>query len=267
MYAFEYHRPGTIAEAASLLGSLEDAKALAGGQTLIATLKLRLAQPSDIVDLGGISEMNGIRVEGDNLVIGALSKHAEVANSAEVQQHIPALAALAHSIGDRQVRAVGTLGGSIANNDPAADYPAGVLALGATVVTTQRELAADDFFTGLYETALNPDELITEVRFPIPQRAAYAKFPNPASRFALVGVFVAQAADGSVRVAVTGAGPGVFRVAEMEAALNSQFAPDALYSIRVDADELNSDLHADAAYRAHLVGVMAKRAVAAANAG
>lgn len=267
MYAFEYHRPGTIAEAASLLGSLEDAKVLAGGQTLIATLKLRLAQPSDLIDLGGISELNGIRVEGGNLIIGALSKHAEVANSAEVQQHIPALATLAHSIGDRQVRAVGTLGGSIANNDPAADYPAGVLALGATVVTTQRELAADDFFTGLYETALNPDELITAVRFPIPQRAAYAKFPNPASRFALVGVFVAQAADGSVRVAVTGAGPGVFRVAEMEAALNSQFAPDALYGIRVDADELNSDLHADAAYRAHLVGVMAKRAVTAASAG
>ena len=264
MYAFQYHRPGSVSEAAALLAQLGDGKALAGGQTLIATMKQRLAQPSDLVDLGGIADLRGIKSEGDALVIGASTRHAEVAASAEVRQRIPALAHLANGIGDRQVRAVGTLGGSVANNDPAADYPAAVLGLGATVITTQRRIAADDFFTGLFETALKPGELITAISFPVPKSAGYAKFANPASRFALVGVFVSRAANGSVRLAVTGAGSGVFRVAEMEKALAAQFSPDAIAATRVSADGLNGDIHASPEYRAHLIGVMAGRAVAAA---
>jgi carbon-monoxide dehydrogenase medium subunit len=264
MYGFEYHRPGTLADAAALLGKLGDGKPLAGGQTLIATMKQRLAQPSDLVDLGGIAELRGIKVEGDTISIGALTRHAEVAASAEVKQRIPALARLASTIGDRQVRAMGTMGGSVANNDPAADYPAGVLGLDGTVVTNKRRIASADFFTGMYETALQPGELITSISFPVPKRAGYAKFPNPASRFALVGVFVSQAANGSVRVAVTGAGPGVFRVAEMEKALTADFSPDAIAGVKVAASGLNTDLHADAEYRAHLIGVMARRAVASA---
>jgi len=242
MYAFQYHHPASLGEAATLLGKLGDGKALAGGQTLVAAMKLRLAQPSDLVDLGGIAELAGIQADGDALVIGALTRHADVAASADVRKRIPALAHLAGGIGDRQVRAAGTLGGSIANNDPAADYPAGVLGLGASVVTSQRSLGADEFFKGLYETALKPGELIKSVSFPVPKRAGYAKFANPASRFALIGVFVSQAASGAVRVAVTGAGNGVFRSAELEKALTASFTPD----------------------RAHLVSVMAKRAVAAA---
>jgi carbon-monoxide dehydrogenase medium subunit len=264
MYAFQYHRPGNIGEATALLGKLGEGKALAGGQTLIAAMKLRLAQPSDLVDLGGITELSGIRADGDALVIGALTRHADVAASADVGKRIPALAQLAGGIGDRQVRAVGTLGGSIANNDPAADYPAGVLGLGATVVTSQRSLAADEFFTGLYETALKPGELIKSVSFPVPKRAGYAKFANPASRFALIGVFVSQAANGTVRVAVTGAGNGVFRSAELEKALTANFTPDAAATVKISADSCNGDIHASPEYRAHLVSVMAGRAVAAA---
>ncbi len=264
MYAFQYHRPGNIGEATALLGKLGEGKALAGGQTLIAAMKLRLAQPSDLVDLGGIAELSGIRADGDVLVIGALTRHADVAASADVGKRIPALAQLAGGIGDRQVRAVGTLGGSIANNDPAADYPAGVLGLGATVVTSQRSLAADEFFTGLYETALKPGELIKSVSFPVPKRAGYAKFANPASRFALIGVFVSQAANGTVRVAVTGAGNGVFRSAELEKALTANFTAAAAAAVRISADSCNGDIHASPEYRAHLVSVMAGRAVAAA---
>jgi carbon-monoxide dehydrogenase medium subunit len=264
MYAFQYHRPDSLGEAAAVLGRSSDGKALAGGQTLVAAMKLRLAQPSDLVDLGGIAELAGIRSDGGSLVIGATTRHADVAASAEVRQRIPALAQLAAGIGDRQVRAMGTLGGSVANNDPAADYPAGVLGLGATVNTTRRRIAADAFFTGLYETALEADELITAISFPVPKRAGYAKFPNPASRFALVGVFVSQGSDGAVRVAVTGAGACVFRSAALEKALAASFTPDAVGAVGVPAADLNEDMHASREYRAHLVGVMAKRAVAAA---
>ncbi|HMM54676.1 MAG TPA: xanthine dehydrogenase family protein subunit M [Candidatus Desulfobacillus sp.] len=264
MYPFQYHRPANLAEATALLGKLGEGKALAGGQTLIAAMKLRLAQPSDLVDLGGIAELSGIRADGDTIVIGALTRHADVAASAEVGKRIPALARLAGGIGDRQVRAAGTLGGSIANNDPAADYPAGVLGLGATVVTSRRSIAADDFFSGLYETALEPGELIKSVSFPVPQRAGYAKFANPASRFALIGVFVCQEKSGAVRVAVTGGGNGVFRSVELEKALAASFTPAAAAAVKLSADGFSGDLHASPEYRAHLVSVMAGRAVAAA---
>jgi len=264
MYSFEYHRPASVDEAVELLGKAEDGKLVAGGHTLIPTLKQRLANPSDLIDLAGIPQIRGIRRDGDAIVIGAATPHAEVAASAEVQGVIPALAALAEAIGDPQVRNKGTIGGSIANNDPAADYPAGVVGLGATVVTNTREIAADDFFTGIFETALADDEIVTAVRFPVPQKAGYAKFPNPASRYAIVGVMAAQTADG-VRVAVTGAGSCVFRVGDMEQALAGNFSADAVAGISVSADGLNSDLHATAEYRAHLVTVMAKRAVEAAQ--
>ncbi|HEX7329575.1 MAG TPA: xanthine dehydrogenase family protein subunit M [Casimicrobiaceae bacterium] len=263
MYAVEYQKAKSAAEASGLIAK-SGGKALAGGQSLVAAMKLRLAQPGTIVDLAGIPELAGIRVESGALTIGAMTRHAEVASSAEVKRAIPALAALAEGIGDRQVRNMGTIGGSLANNDPAADWPAAVLALGATVITHKRRITAGDFFKGMYETALAPDEIITAVSFPTPRKAAYAKFPNPASRFALVGVFVAELADGSVRVAVTGAAPAVFRAASVEAALAKAFTPDAAKGAKVDAAGLNSDLHASAAYRAHLVSVMASRAVAAA---
>jgi carbon-monoxide dehydrogenase medium subunit len=263
MYAFNYHKVSSVADAAAKLASNSDAKLLAGGQTLIAALKMRLASPSDLVDLGGIAEMRGIKADGGKIVIGAMSTHAEVAASKDVKQSIPALAVLAGSIGDRMVRNMGTLGGSIANNDPAADYPAGVVGLGATIVTNQRSIAADDFFKGMYDTALQPGEIITQVAFPVPQKCGYSKFANPASRYAIVGVFVAQTASG-VRVAVTGAGPSAFRVPEMEKALAANFAPQAVTGIKVSDGNLNSDMHASAEYRAHLVGVMAGRAVAAA---
>ena len=263
MYSFEYQRPTSVAQAVATLRAQSDAKPLAGGQSLVQAMKLRLARSSHLVDLGGIAELRKIAVSGTEVTIGAMTTHAAVAASADVKKAIKGLAALAGGIGDRQVRNRGTIGGSLANNDPAACYPSAVLALGATIKTTERSIAADDFFKGLYETALKPGELITEVSFPIPQAAAYMKFNNPASRFALVGVFVARFANG-VRVAVTGAGSCVFRVPAMEAALTKQFSPDAIANIHVDASNLNSDLHASAEYRAHLITVMAQRAVMAA---
>ena len=262
MYAFNYERPADLAAAQALLAA--GGNALAGGQTMIAAMKQRLQQPETVVDLGGISSLAGIRKEGNNLVIGAMTRHQDVADNAEVRQHIPALAALADGIGDKQIRTLGTLGGSVANNDPAACYPSAVLALGATVHTDKRTIAADDFFQGLYTTALEAGELITAISFPIPQKAAYAKFRQPASRFALVGVFVAQTATGA-RVAITGAGNGVFRHAGLEAALSANFAPEAATQVAIDASDLNADLHASAAYRAHLITVQTQRAVKQAN--
>ena len=263
MYHFTYQRPASLDEAASVLASGDDATLLAGGHTLIPTLKQRLAQPSDLVDLADVPGLSGISKDGNQIVIGAMTTHGEVAASAEVQSAIPALAALAEMIGDPQVRTRGTIGGSVANNDPAADYPAALVGLGATVTTSKGSHAADDFFTGMFETALGDGEIITSVSFQIPKRAAYQKFPNPASRYALVGVFVADTADG-VRVAITGAGSCVFRVTEMEAALGDNFSADAVKGVAVDNSDLNSDIHASAEYRAHLISVMAARAVAAA---
>jgi aerobic carbon-monoxide dehydrogenase medium subunit len=263
MYAFDYHRPETLSAAIGDLAN-PDAKALAGGMTLLPTMKQRLASPAALIDLKNVHELAGIAREGDNLVIGAMTRHAEVARSSVVEAAIPALASLAGGIGDPHVRNMGTIGGSLANNDPSADYPAAALALGATIVTQKRRIPAQDFFTGLFETALEAGELITQVSFPIPQRAAYMKFPNPASRYALVGVFVAKTAMG-VGVAVTGAGAnGVFRVREFETPLSANFSPAALDGVSLPASGLNADLHADADYRAHLIGVMARRAVAAA---
>jgi carbon-monoxide dehydrogenase medium subunit len=264
MYAFEYHRPATVEDAAALLSRSEDPKVMAGGQTLIPTLKQRLAQPSDVVDLGAVADLRGIREEGDGLTVRAMTTHAEVAHGDLVARVIPALARLAEGIGDRQVRNRGTIGGSICNADPAADYPAALVGLGATVRTTSREIAAEEFFTGFFETALEPGELVTEVHFPRPEKAAYAKFPNPASRYAMVGVFVARTADG-VRVAVTGAGPSVFRLEEAERALEGSWSPAALDALAVDPGTLNGDIHASPEYRAHLIKVMAKRAVEAAG--
>lgn len=262
MYAFEYHRPRTLSGAVADLAKT-DAKALAGGMTLLPTMKQRLASPAALVDLKSVPELAGIAREGDNLLLGAMSRHADVARSSVVQAAIPALAKLAGGIGDPHVRNMGTIGGSLANNDPSADYPAAALALDAMIVTNKRRIPAQDFFTGLFETTLEAGELITQVSFPIPQKAAYMKFRNPASRYALVGVFVAKTAGG-VRVAVTGAGAnGVFRANALEAALNANFSAAALEGVSVPASGLNSDLHADADYRAHLIGVMAKRAVAA----
>ena len=261
MYEFQYHHPASLDEAASLIGANEDAKLVAGGMTLIPTLKQRLARPSDLVDLAAIASLRGISEDGDALVIGAMTRHADVNRSAVVKRVIPALAAMAGMIGDPAVRNRGTIGGSVCNNDPAADYPAALVALGATVRTNKREIGADHFFTGMFETALAPDEIVTAVKFPKPQAAAYQKFRNPASRYAIVGVFVARNAGG-VRVAVAGAGPCVFRVPEMEAALARSFTPDAIKDITIKEDGLNSDIHASAEYRAHLVGVMARRAVA-----
>jgi len=263
MYAFNYQKTKSVADAAAALGKNADAKLLAGGQSLIAAMKLRLSQPAQLLDLGDVAELRGIKVDGGAVTIGAMTRHAEVASSADVKKAIPALAALAGMIGDRMVRNMGTIGGSVAHNDPAADYPAAVLGLGATVVTNKRKIAADDFFKGLFETALQAGEIITAVSFPVPKRAAYMKFKNPASRYALVGVFVADTAGGP-HVAVTGAGPGVFRVPEMEKALAAKFAPESVANIAVKASGLNSDIHASAEYRAHLITVMAKRAVAAA---
>ncbi len=261
MYQFDYHKPGSVADAASALQSAADGTLMAGGQTLLPSLKLRLANPSDLIDLGGIAELKGISVGGGTVSVGAMTTHAEVAHSADVKGAIPALAALAEGIGDPQVRNRGTIGGSIANNDPAADYPGAIVGLGATVHTNQRQIAGDDFFTGMFETALNDGEIITKVDFPVPEAACYAKFANPASRYAIVGVMVARA-GGGVRVAVTGAGPCVFRSSAMEQALSGNFSPDALNGVSVPAGDLNSDIHASAEYRAHLIGVMAKRAVA-----
>ncbi len=245
MYDFTYQKPASLADAVKAIAAAEDGKLMAGGMTLIPTLKQRLARPTDVIDLGKIAELAGIKKDGSAIVIGAMTRHADVAHSNIVKSAIPALADLADGIGDPQVRNRGTLGGSIANNDPAADYPGAVVALGATVATNKRMIAGDDFFTGMFETALEP-----------------AKFPNPASRYAIVGVFVAKSAAG-VRVAVTGAGPCVFRVPEMEQALAKSFSADAIKSVKVAASDLNSDIHASSEYRAHLINVMARRAVAA----
>jgi carbon-monoxide dehydrogenase medium subunit len=264
MYAFEYHRPASSKEALDLAAKKSEGKFLAGGQSLVQAMKLRLSAPSDLIDLGALGELKGLKVEGNTVLVGAMVRHAEVAGSAAVQKAIPALADLAGQIGDRQVRHMGTIGGSLANSDPAADYPAAVLGLGATIATNKRKIDADKFFKGLYETALAPGELITQVSFPAPKRAAYMKFKNPASRFALVGVFVADLGGGNVRVAVTGAGPCAFRQADMEKALAAKFAPESVASIKVKPDGLNNDLHASPEYRAHLITVMAKRAVEAA---
>ncbi|WP_302174385.1 xanthine dehydrogenase family protein subunit M [uncultured Hydrogenophaga sp.] len=262
MYAFTLEQPQSLSDAKRLVGA--GAQALAGGQTLIASLKQRLAQPGALVDLRNVPELRGVRRDGGSLVIGAMTRHEDVASNADVKASIPGLAALAGQIGDRQVRAMGTMGGSVANNDPAACYPSAVMALGATIVTDRREIAADSFFHGMYATALEPGELITAIRFPVPKKAAYAKFRQPASRFALVGVFVAQT-DAGARVAITGAGNGVFRHAGLEAALSKSFTPEAVAGVTIDAGECNGDLHASAEYRAHLVRVQTQRAVAMAN--
>jgi carbon-monoxide dehydrogenase medium subunit len=262
MYDFNYHRPASLDEARKILGANEEAKVIAGGMTLLPTMKMRLARPSDLVDLAGIQELQGIEDTGDAIVIGAMTRHAEVAASDTVKNAIPALAELADSIGDAQVRNRGTLGGSVANSDPAADYPAAVLGLNATVKTDQRDIPASEFFQGMFETALAEDELVIAVSFPKPKRAAYCKFPNPASRYAVAGVMVAETVDG-IRVAVTGAGACAFRASGFEEALSASFSVDAIAGLSVDAKDLNSDLHASAEYRAHLVGVMAQRAVKA----
>lgn len=261
MEAFTYRKPGSADEAASTLASAADGKYLAGGMTLLPTMKQMLAAPDTLVDLAGVGELAGISRIGDNLVIGAMTTHATVAVSSEVQSAIPALASLASGIGDPMVRNRGTIGGSIANADPAADYPAAVVGLNATINTNKRNIAADDFFIDVFETALEEGELVMSVSFPIPAKACYQKFPNPASRYAVVGVMVAETGSG-VRVAVTGAGPSVFRAGDFEAALAGNFSASALDGLAVAADNLNEDIHASAAYRANLVGVMARRAVA-----
>jgi carbon-monoxide dehydrogenase medium subunit len=259
MYAFTLERPSTVQEAAKLAAG--GTKVLAGGQTLLASMKLRLSQPGAVADLGGIKELVGIKKEGNAIVIGAMTRHIDVANSADVKAAIPGLAELAAHIGDKQVRAMGTLGGSVANSDPAACYPSAVLGLGATIHTTTRKIAADDFFVGMFATALEEGELITAISFPIPKRSVYMKFNQPASRFALVGVYLAQI-DSGVRVAVTGAGQCVFRHKGLEDALNKSFTVAAAAAVPIDASELNADLHATAAYRANLISVQAQRGVA-----
>ena len=259
MYTFNFERPATLAEAQRLTSA--GGQALAGGQTLLASMKQRLASPEQLVDLGRVAELQGVCQEGQSLVIGAMTRHADVAANALVRQHIPALAELAGQIGDKQIRAMGTLGGSVANNDPAACYPSAVLALDSTIHTTRRKIPAADFFQGMYTTALESGELITAISFPIPAKAVYLKFKQPASRFALVGVFVAKTSAG-VRVAVTGASSsGVFRHSALEAALTQSFTPAAAAAVRVESGDLNTDLHASADYRAHLIGVLTQRAV------
>ncbi|HTI88827.1 MAG TPA: xanthine dehydrogenase family protein subunit M [Alphaproteobacteria bacterium] len=264
MYEFNYHRPKSLAEATNLLSSLSDPKVLAGGMTLIPTLKQRLASPSDLVDLQDIGELKGVKREGNEIVIGAMTQHWDVHTSPKVKSAIPTLAYLAGLIGDPSVRHRGTIGGSVANSDPAADYPSAVLGLGATVVTTKRKIAADHYFKGLFETALEPGEILTQIRFPVPEKAGYQKFANQASGYAMTGVFVAKFGN-TIRVAVTGAGPCAFRVAAMEQALSKSFTPDAVAGITIPHDNLLSDIHGSAEYRAHLVTVMAKRAVASAK--
>jgi carbon-monoxide dehydrogenase medium subunit len=265
MYRTTYHKPGSVSDAVALLAGTEGAKVLAGGQTLLPTMKQHLAAPTALVDVRAIAELDGVSAGDGVITIGAATRHADVATDARVRSHIPALAALAGGIGDPAVRSMGTIGGSLANNDPAADYPAAVLGLGATVVTNAREIAADDFFRGMFTTALEDGEIITAVRVPVPKRAGYSKFRNPASLYAMAGVFVAET-DGGVRVAVTGAGDdGVFRHEGMETALSSDFSADALDGVAVSEEGMLGDIHGTAAYRANLVRVMARRAVA--NAG
>jgi len=266
MRSFEYHRPQSVADAVALLRANEAAKLLAGGQSLLPVMKLDLAAPSDVVSLAGLRDLKAIRSEGDTLVIGALATHDEVAHSAEVRRRIPALAALAGGIGDAQVRNRGTIGGSVAHADPSADYPSAVVALGATVETDRRRIAGDEFFLGFFQSALEPDEIVTAVHFPIPQCAAYAKFPHPASKYAVAGVFVARTVaktGGGIRVAVTGAGPRVFRLTALESALASNFSPEAVTEGMVDSGDLRQGGEASPEYLAHLVTVMAKRAIQA----
>jgi len=265
MHAFEYHRPSTTKDALALGAQKTEGRYLAGGQSRVQAMKLRLSSPSDLIDLAAIGDLKALSADAGSVTVGAMVRHAEVAASPAVQKAIPALAQLAGIIGDRQVRHMGTIGGSLANSDPAADYPAAVLGLGATITTNKRKIEADKFFMGLYETALEPGELITQVTFPAPKRAAYMKFKNPASRFALVGVFVADFGGGNVRVGVTGAGASAFRQGDMEKALSQKFAPESVAGIKVKPDGLNNDLHASPEYRAHLITVMAKRAVEAAQ--
>ncbi len=265
MTPFEYLRPTSVAEAEKALAGDDEALLLAGGMTLLPTLKMRLAQPSTLIDLGAIDGLRGIRETNQGVEVGALTTHAEVAASDLLHNVLPALSDTARHIGDPQVRNRGTLGGSLANSDPAADYPAAVLGLGATVITQRREIPADEFFVDMFETALEPAEIITAVRFPLPRAAAYAKFANPASRYAVAGVMVVKTAAG-VRVAVTGAASCVFRASAMETALDQRFVADALDGVAVDASQFNSDMHASQEYRGHLVKVMAQRAVLAAGA-
>jgi aerobic carbon-monoxide dehydrogenase medium subunit len=266
MYAFKYHRATSARQAANLLVKAEDAKLLAGGQTLLPTMKQRLASPANIIDLGKVEDLKGIELKGKTIVIGAMTTHAQVSESAVVQTNLPGLAALAGNIGDPHVRHKGTIGGSVANNDPAADYPAALMALGATVVTNKRKIAADDYFQGMFATALEDGEMITKIIFPVSSKFSYAKFPNPASRYALVGVAVSKK-GAAVRVAVTGAGAnGVFRWKEAETALGARFNAKSVEGLTAAAKGLNGDIHASPEYRAHLIGVMAKRAVVAATA-
>ncbi|MDW6020338.1 xanthine dehydrogenase family protein subunit M [Mesorhizobium sp. BAC0120] len=264
MYSVNYHRAISVTEAVNRVKGTEG-RFLSGGMTLLPAMKTRLSSPSEVVDLAHISELRGVKVANGTVTIGAITTHAEVATDPALKGAVPAVSYLAGHIGDPHVRNKGTIGGSIANNDPAADYPAALLALAATIVTDRREIAADDFFTGLFETALEEAEMVTAVRFGVPDKSGYAKFPNPASRYAITGVFVAQGAGG-VRVAVTGAGEnGVFRASEIEAALAKNFDPSALDGIKVPSDGLMGDIHASPEYRANLISVMAKRAVAQAN--
>jgi carbon-monoxide dehydrogenase medium subunit len=264
MKEFNYHRPTKVADAVKFIKKARNGKLMSGGMTLIPTMKQGLADPSDIIDLGGLKN-SGVAASASKVTIKAGTTHTQVAQSEALKKALPALATVAGAVGDPHVRNKGTIGGSIANNDPAADYPAALLGLGATVITNARKVAADKFFTGMFSTALKRDEIVTAVEFPVAKRAGYAKFPNPASRYAMVGVFVSQDKSGKVRVAVTGAGPSVFRVPEMETALERSFTPDALAGVTVSAKGLNSDMHGSAEYRAHLVNVMARRAVAAAQ--
>ena len=264
MYDFDYHKPSSVADAVKLLSADPDARPISGGQTLLPALKHRLNRPTYLVDLSGIAELKGIRREGDKITVGALTRHIEVQNSPEIKTAIPALAYMATVIGDIQVRNRGTMGGSVANNDPAADYPAAVLALDATLVTDKRRIGSDDFFQGMFTTSLEPGELLVAIEFPIPEKAGYAKMRNPASRYVMAGVFVAKT-RGGVRVVVNGAGPGVFRQTEMEQALSANWSPDAVAGIKQPSEGLNGDIHGSAEYRAHLVTVMAKRAVAEAG--
>ena len=265
MYELKYHKATSVADAVDVLGKADDGKVLAGGQTLVPTMKQHLAAPSDLIDIRALSELQGVCIKGDALVVWAATRHADVALHANVCMHIPALASLAGGIGDPAVRAMGTIGGSLANNDPSAYYPAAALAMNASIITDSRELDADTFFAGMFATDLDEDEIITAVRFQIPEKAAYAKFPNPASRYAMVGVFVAVL-DGDVRVAITGAGEdGVFRHQGLEEALAESFTSDAVDGVEVSEEELMGDLHGSAAYRAQLIKVMTKRAVVAAG--
>jgi carbon-monoxide dehydrogenase medium subunit len=261
MYDFNYHKPSTVADAVKLLAADPDARAISGGMTLLPALKLRLNKPTAVVDLSGIAELRGVKREGTSIVVGALTRHYEVATSADIKASIPALAWMASTIGDTQVRNRGTMGGSVANNDPSADYPAALLALGATIQTDKRTISADDFFQGMFATALDTGEIVTAIHIPVPEKAGYAKMKNPASRYSMAGVFVAKGPAG-VRVAVNGAGAnGAFRATAMEQALAANWSPDAVAGVKMDAGRMNGDIHGSAEYRAHLVTVMAKRAV------